>query len=148
MQLCEDIVHVDPLASGPPKFQVPTKKSTPENNKKGGETRTEDVKELSASTRAYPAWWSDLEESRVLQKWKNQGDAVLERNLCIIDTPGYRPASVNEDINRVVEYMEALLYQNTSLATMTDNELLGVLSGNGGVHVDVVIYLFTQSKTD
>lgn len=47
------------------------------------------ITEVYASTRAYPAWWSDLEESRVLRRRKSMGDSVLERNLCFVDTPGY-----------------------------------------------------------
>ena len=47
------------------------------------------ITEVYASTRAYPAWWSDLEESRVLRRRKSLGDSVLERNLCFVDTPGY-----------------------------------------------------------
>jgi hypothetical protein len=50
---------------------------------------TSQVTEVYASTRAYPAWWSDLEESRILRRRKSMGDSVLERNLCFVDTPGY-----------------------------------------------------------
>lgn len=50
---------------------------------------TSQITEIYASTRAYPAWWSDLEESRILRRRKSLGDSVLERNLCFVDTPGY-----------------------------------------------------------
>jgi hypothetical protein len=50
---------------------------------------TSQITEVYASTRAYPAWWSDLEESRILRRRKSLGDSVLERNLCFVDTPGY-----------------------------------------------------------
>jgi len=50
---------------------------------------TLEVTEIYASTKAYPAWWSDLEESRILRRRKSMGDSVLERNLCFVDTPGY-----------------------------------------------------------
>lgn len=50
---------------------------------------TTQITEVYASTRAYPAWWSDLEESRILRRRKSLGDSVLERNLCFVDTPGY-----------------------------------------------------------
>lgn len=50
---------------------------------------TSKITEVFASTKAYPAWWSDLEESRILRRRKSMGDSVLERNLCFVDTPGY-----------------------------------------------------------
>ncbi len=50
---------------------------------------TSQITEVYASTKAYPAWWSDLEESRILRRRKSMGDSVLERNLCFVDTPGY-----------------------------------------------------------
>jgi hypothetical protein len=50
---------------------------------------TSQITEIYASTRAYPAWWSDLEESKILRRRKSMGDSVLERNLCFVDTPGY-----------------------------------------------------------
>ena len=88
MQVCEDIVHVDPLA--------PT--SAPEPRRKASKTKrsgsadlnsTLEVTEIYASTRPYPAWWSDLEDSKILRRRKSMGDSVLERNLCFVDTPGY-----------------------------------------------------------
>lgn len=67
---------------------------------------------------------------------------MLERNLCFVDTPGFGvDASKAEDVNRVVEYVENLLYQTTSVTTMDDNDLVGVISGSGGIAVDVVLYL-------
>lgn len=54
-----------------------------------GSLSTTELTEIYASTRAYPSWWSDLEESRILRRRKSMGDSVLERNLCFVDTPGY-----------------------------------------------------------
>lgn len=75
-------------------------------------------------------------------------DSVLERNLTFVDTPGYTTSSASaaqEEQNLVVEYIESLLHQNISPASMEDSELLGVVSGNGGVQVDVVFYLLSPS---
>jgi hypothetical protein len=88
-----------------------------------------------------------LEESRVRRRKSSTTDAVLERNLTFIDTPGYgTSASVLDDQNLVVDYVESLLYQNASVASMEDNDLLGVISGSGGVQVDVVFYLLNPGR--
>jgi hypothetical protein len=82
-----------------------------------------------------------------VRRRKSSIDSVLERNLTFIDTPGYATSasSILEDQNLVVDYVESLLYQNTSLASMEDSELLGVISGSGGVQVDVILYLLSPS---
>ncbi|KAI9881433.1 MAG: hypothetical protein M1823_006653, partial [Watsoniomyces obsoletus] len=82
VQVCEDIVHVDPLSptpltpsatSGSPTRPTPQSPQAP-------------VTEIYASTKPYPPWWSDVEESRILRRRKSMGDSVLERNLCFVDT--------------------------------------------------------------
>jgi hypothetical protein len=91
VQTCEDIVHIDPLSATP--ITVPeTRRKTSRTKSRSGNAdmqSTSQVTEIYASTRAYPAWWSDLEESRILRRRKSMGDSVLERNLCFVDTPGY-----------------------------------------------------------
>lgn len=73
------------------------------------------------------------------------GDTVLERNLCFIDTPGLDCSeALTESMDSVIQYIEALLHRNASIATMSDSDLLGMLSGNGGVQVDVVLYVFSH----
>lgn len=75
-------------------------------------------------------------------------DTVLERNICFVDTPGYsRGSSEKDDMSMVVDYVESLLYQTSSVTTLEDNDALGVVSGSGGVLVDVVIYLLPPSKS-
>lgn len=90
VQTCEDIVHVDPLTSTT--VAMPESRRGSRSKSRNGSTgsiATSEVTEIYASTRAYPSWWSDLEESRVLRRRKSLGDSVLERNLCFVDTPGY-----------------------------------------------------------
>lgn len=50
---------------------------------------TTQITEIYASTKAYPSWWAEVDESKVLRRRKSMGDSVLERNLCFVDTPGY-----------------------------------------------------------
>ena len=91
VQTCEDIVHVDPLTTPTIAIPVPQRKSSKSKSRSGSTDMqaTSQITEVYASTRAYPAWWSDLEESRILRRRKSLGDSILERNLCFVDTPGY-----------------------------------------------------------
>lgn len=73
-------------------------------------------------------------------------DTVLERNICFVDTPGYSQGSAEKDMSMAIDYVESLLYQTSSVTTLEDNDVLGVVSGSGGVLVDVVIYLLPPSK--
>ena len=147
VQICDDIVHVDPLSptkpfpqSTPPKLRRPRRRA--EGN---GTTR---IMEINASTKPYPPWWTDLEQSRTLRRRKSSSDAVLERNLCFVDTPGFRKGAAGvDDMNLVLAYVEDLLLQTSSCTSMEDSDLIGVVSGNGGVLVDVIFYLLSPSKS-
>lgn len=73
-------------------------------------------------------------------------DTVLERNICFVDTPGVSAGSrENEDMDLVLEYTESLLYRTSSVTTLDDNDVLGLVSGSGGVLIDVVLYLLPPS---
>lgn len=89
VQTCEDIVHVDPLTATPMSPEHRRRSRTKSGSGRVDNQSTTQITEVFASTRAYPAWWSDLEDSRVLRRRKSMGDSVLERNLCFVDTPGY-----------------------------------------------------------
>jgi hypothetical protein len=90
-----------------------------------------------------------MEESRVLRRRKSSLDAVLERNICFVDTPGFtRGSAGKDDMGLIVDYVESLLYQTSSVTTMDDTDVLGVVSGSGGVSIDVVLYLLPPSKSD
>ncbi|KAF2691645.1 hypothetical protein K458DRAFT_325152 [Lentithecium fluviatile CBS 122367] len=145
VQLCDDIVHVDPLSPSNSFSQTPppTSKSHKQKAEASGTTR---ITEIHASTKAYPHWWTDLEETRVLRRRKSTSDAVLERNICFVDTPGFGSGpSKAEDVGQVIDYVESLMYQTTSVATMGDNDLVGVMSGSGGILVDAIFYLLPPS---
>jgi hypothetical protein len=79
-----------------------------------------------------------MEESRVLRRRKSMGDTVLERNICFVDTPGHGKSGATD---QVIRYVESLLHRNASITAITDSELLNVLSGGGGVQVDVVLFM-------
>ncbi|KAK7538749.1 uncharacterized protein J3D65DRAFT_343483 [Phyllosticta citribraziliensis] len=147
VQQCEDIVHVDPLTTTPPIIQAPDPSKLKSRRKRQRGEGTAHIVEVYASTRAYPPWWSDLEESRVLRRRKSMGDTVLERNLCFVDTPGFdAPKTSQVQMDNVVQYVESLLHKNASITSMSDGDLLGILSGNGGFQIDVVFYLLKPSQ--
>lgn len=103
---------------------------------------TAEVNEVWASTKAYPPWWTDLEESKILRRRKSVDDPILERNICFVDTPGYgRGLSITEGIQDVISYIEQQLPRSFSTAAGNRSELVGMFSGNGGSQVDVVLYL-------
>ncbi|KAA8614754.1 CDC3 Septin family protein [Pyrenophora tritici-repentis] len=146
VQACEDIVHVDPLSPSPLIAQSRPPKSR-SRTRKAGHAGTTRVTETHASTKPYPHWWADIEESRVLRRRKSGTDTVLERNICFVDTPGYcHGPTEQDDMNLVVDYVESLLFQTSSVTTLEDNDALGVVSGSGGVLVDIVIYLLPPNK--
>ena len=73
------------------------------------------------------------------------GDVVLERNICFVDTPGWNLTGTDgetEGCEEVVHYLESLLRQNSTMESMSDSEVLGLLSGGGGLQVDVILYMF------
>lgn len=141
VQLCDDIVHVDPLT--PP---VPTSQSSPSKpsfrKKKANSSASTRITEVHASTKPYPHWWTDLGESRILRRRQSSVDAVLERNICFVDTPGCE----GEATSAIVNYVEKSMHQMASISSLDDSDVLGVLSGSGGVLVDVVIYLLPPSQ--
>jgi hypothetical protein len=50
-------------------------------------------------------------------------------------------------MNMVIDYVESLLYQTSSLTTLEDSDAVGMVSGCGGVLIDAVIYLLPPSKS-
>ena len=148
VQICEDIVHVDPLSSNTLSLQpLPSKQSKGKKDPVYSDS-TKQITEVYGSTKAYPLWWSDLDESRILRRRKSSGDVVLERNLCFVDTPGYRHGtSVSSTIDSVIEYIETQMAKTTSLGNMGIGDLLSLLGGSGGFQVDVVFYLISQRES-
>ena len=69
------------------------------------------------------------------------GDAVLERNLCFIDTPGTIQAEV------VIQYMEQQFAKAVTAASAANNDFVSLLSGSGGSQVDIILYLMSQGRS-
>ncbi len=143
VQTCEDIVHVDPIPSHP-SIDLP---SSSKRKSSSSQTKsTQRITEVYASTRPYPSWWPEAEETKILRRRKSMGDTVLERNLCFVDTPGCSHGlSKIEGIESVVQYIESQLKRSFS-PSEGDSDIIGLLSGSGGSQVDVVFYLISQGK--
>ena len=147
VQTCEDIVHVDPLSPTSPSIdRISLRK--PNNNRESLVIQaTQHVTEVYASTKPYPSWWSDVEDTKILQRRKSMGDTVLERNICFVDTPGYSNGMSRMDsIQSVLQYIEAQLTKPFSAPTASEGGIPGLLSGSGGSQVDVVFYLISQGN--
>ncbi|KAL1836627.1 hypothetical protein VTJ49DRAFT_4861 [Mycothermus thermophilus] len=148
VQSCEHIVHVDPInpsSSSSPSVTLPSvgPRGTRRRSSKPT-TGTAAITEIYASTKPYPEWWSEVDDFGVLRRRKSLGDAVLDRNICFVDTPGYGSGSSSMDtITPVAQYVEGHL-QRISSNMLTDGDLLNLLGGEGGVQVDVVFYLVSN----
>ena len=75
------------------------------------------------------------------------GDVVLERNICFIDSPGHDSREIFQaDSDPTIRYIDRLLHRNATFKSLTEHELLHILSGNGGVQVDLVLYVISNGK--
>ncbi|KAK3301935.1 uncharacterized protein B0T15DRAFT_286947 [Chaetomium strumarium] len=153
VQSCEHIVHVDPitpsaLPSSSVTRSIPSVMGAPVRKQRGRRRQqsasTSQITEIYASTKPYPDWWSEVDDFRLLRRRKSLGDAVLDRNICFVDTPGYGSGSSSMDtITPVAQYIEAHL-QRMNTGLLSDGDLLNLLGGEGGVQVDAVFYLVSN----
>lgn len=120
-------MHVDTLIS--------TSISKP---KAHGKTPGPIFHETYASTKPYPAWWSETEDSRILKRTKSMGDSVLERNVCFVD------AARSKSPSCAAHYIEQQLLRTINCANQANHELSSLLSGRGGSQVDLVLYLISH----
>ncbi len=137
VQTCEDIVHVDPLPISRSSV-VPASPKAKRALKKFEQPR---VSEVNASTRPYPPWWAEIEESKALRRRRSMGDTVLDRNLCFVDTTNH------EDCSTIFEYMTTQLHKALNAPIEAKSDFVSLLSGSGGSQVDLVLYMFSKGKT-
>lgn len=113
-RVCEDIVHVDPVSSGP----------------------TQRIQEIGASTKPYPQWRSDVETSQRLRR-ASTSEGALERNITFIDTPSLTEAGADT----IRQHMQKSMARMLNMQQLSESEILGMLSGEGGAQVDLVLFL-------
>lgn len=104
------------------------------------------VTEIYASTKPYPSWWSDLEDSRVLRRRKSIGEIVLERNLCFVDTPATSLSRAGQT-DAIVQYMRQQLHRATTALASSGVDFQNLLAGNGGSQVDAILYLISDGMS-
>ena len=105
------------LSSNPPSVELPAGRKSSKQDSRSNRS-TQQITEIFASTKSYPPWWSDIEDTKVLRRRKSLGDTVLERNLCFVDTPGYNNGiSKMETIQSVLQYIEVQLSKPFSALT-------------------------------
>ncbi|KKK22784.1 hypothetical protein AOCH_007580 [Aspergillus ochraceoroseus] len=143
VQICEDIVHVDPFDE--PAHPLVSLSHVRRSSRASSRPTPlpAPVSEIYASSKPYPTWWSDLEDSRVLRRRKSMGEIVLERNLCFVDTPASRLSQLGQ-IDAIIQYMNQQLFRATAALETSNNDFQNMLAGNGGCQVDVILYLISQ----
>ncbi|CAI7640560.1 unnamed protein product [Penicillium glandicola] len=136
VQTCDDIVHVDTI----PQVASSGRRRPSRPRSRGSLTATT---EIYASTKPYPSWWSDLEDSRVLQRRKSIGEIVLERNLCFVDTPATN-LSCEGQTDAIGQYMRQQFFRATNALSGSSVDFQNLLAGNGGSQVDAILYLISS----
>ncbi|KAJ5794488.1 hypothetical protein N7457_001087 [Penicillium paradoxum] len=136
VQTCDDIVHVDTI----PQLTSLERRRPSRPRYRGTLTYTT---EIYASTKPYPPWWSDLEDSRVLQRRKSIGEVVLERNLCFVDTPATNLSRAAQT-DAIGQYMRQQFFRATNALNGSSVDFQNLLAGNGGSQVDVILYLISN----
>lgn len=136
VQICEDIVHVDPLPTGKPSMV----RSYSKGKHRSAGPEQPQIAEINASTRPYPSWWSEIEDSKVLRRRKSLGDTILDRNLCFVDTASH------ENPNIISEYMAMQIQKAIKAPTTAKHDFAALLSGSGGSQVDLIFYMLSGGE--
>ncbi|KAL4974378.1 hypothetical protein BDW66DRAFT_140017 [Aspergillus desertorum] len=144
VQICDDIVHVDP-------FNEPSHSLSLSRHDRTSRTSARSTQppayfsEIYASSKPYPTWWSDLEDSRVLRRRKSSGEIVLERNICFVDIQGNRLDQAGQ-VEIIIQYIKQQLSRAASALDSSNADFQNMLAGNGGSQVDAVLYLISHEK--
>lgn len=68
------------------------------------------------------------------------GDAVLERNLCFVDTASSRK------LDHIISYAEQQLSKAIDATSSGQHDFAALISGRGGSQVDVILYLISKGR--
>lgn len=104
--------------------------------------------EFQASTRILPTWRyqrTRQELSPASYQKPSVGDRALDRNLTFIDCPS---ADRGGAIQAVLDYVSESLQRTAQLESMSDTEIVRLLSGDGGDHVTAILYLFDPESSE
>ncbi|KAK1595202.1 Septin-domain-containing protein [Colletotrichum navitas] len=143
-QSCSHIVHVDPtmpvaMASAGllPANTLPNDPPIVQG--------TFQITETFASTKPYPPWWKESVQTSCVSGTGSVDDTILDRNICLVDTPGYQETCRPVDtVGQVSQYIESHLQKNR-LDGLEDPDVLKIIGGSGGLLVDAVLYTIPSS---
>ena len=128
-------MHVDPL--------VPSKSPTevPSASRKRPTVAPDQpqASEIHASTKPYPTWWSEIEDSKMLRRRRTLGDTILDRNICFVDVES------QDDLRASCDYI-MLQFEKVIKGPTSSAADFTILCGGGGPQVDVVLYLLSRGK--
>lgn len=102
------------------------------------------ISEIHASTKPYPSWWADIEESRILRRRKSNNGVVLERNLCFVDVCTSNQGKPDEAVQLIIQYMKQQLSGDIGTISHLGTDLQNILGGKGGCQVDLILYLVSE----
>ncbi|KAJ0166292.1 hypothetical protein CTA2_7872 [Colletotrichum tanaceti] len=154
---CSHIVHVDstiPIAMASTGF-LPGN-ALPSDPPIG--QGTFQITETFASTKPYPPWWKGSVQGSFMSSSTSTDDTILERNVCLVDTPGYQETcrsivflhciklteQSTKTVDQVSQYVESHLQKNR-LDGLKDSDVLKTIGGSGGLLVDAVLYTIPSS---
>ncbi|KAK2002150.1 heat shock protein [Colletotrichum falcatum] len=144
-QSCPHIVHVDPTMP----VAMASAGLLPENtllNDPPIVQGTFQITETFASTKPYPPWWKESVQTSCVSGAGSVDDTILDRNICLVDTPGYQETCRPVDtVGQVTQYVESHLQKNR-LDGLEDTDVLKTISGSGGLLVDAVLYTIPSSE--
>ena len=138
-QSTEDIVHIDYFPQeqdNDVEKEKKTKKS--EDDRAQPQHRTE----FHASTRPYPAWWSQEADHHVTKRRRTStgDDLILDRNLHFLETR----AEGTADIDSCITALERTLHSQRS----SDPVSLRLLSNDTGTLIDLICYVTDKEPAD
>ncbi|TDZ23016.1 hypothetical protein Cob_v004079 [Colletotrichum orbiculare MAFF 240422] len=142
---CPHIVHVDPtvpvaMASA---GLLPSATSLPESIPIA--QGTFQITETLASTKPLPPWWRDTTSENQAPTTIDPGDVVIDRNICLVDTPGYQESCRPTDTASQVEHYVESHLQRSRLDGLDEDDVLRTVSEGGGLLVDAVLYVLPSS---
>ncbi|KAL4886350.1 hypothetical protein BJY04DRAFT_101099 [Aspergillus karnatakaensis] len=143
VQICEDIVHVDSFDEPVSSISISRRGRSSSRPSHRPNHALATVSEIYASSKPYPSWWSDLEDSRILRRRKSTGEIVLERNICFVDTSASR-SSPSGQTETIIQYMSQQLLRATSALDGSNVDFQNLLAGNGGSQVDAILFLVSH----
>lgn len=141
IQQCDDIVHVDVPQ------EISSLNSLDEQNLASSSLHhSQRPTQLNASTKAYPPWYLDLEESSTLKRRPSTGvESILDRNISFVEFPSCGPG--NSDPGSFTSSLLEKMFLHADVGPVeSEQRVMEILGGSGGHLIDVVLYLFSGRK--